>query len=158
MGRSRGVDPDLRARLGTQIEAVPRLLAGVSPAALSLRPSPGKWSAHQNLAHLARYHEMFLERLRRILEEDRPALARYRAEDDPEWPRFEALSTPEVLSVLTSRRAELVHLVDRLDADDLLRVGLHRAFGPLAVPGWIEFFLLHEAHHLYAVMLRLHGV
>ena len=156
MGRSRGVDPDLRARLTTQIEAVPRLLARVSPAALSLRPS-AKWSAHQNLAHLARYHEVFQERLRRILEEDRPALARYRAEDDPEWPRFEALSTPEVLSLLTSRRADLVRLVDGLGTGDLVRVGIHPAFGPLAAPGWIEFFLLHEAHHLYAAMQRARG-
>jgi DinB family protein len=152
------LDADLRARLASQLEAIPRILAGISPAALTQRPSASKWSAQQNLAHLACYQEMFEERLNRILAEDRPALARYRAEDDPAWPRFEALSTPEVLGRLTSKRTALVGRLDRLDSKDLLRIGVHPAFGPLPLPQWIEFFLLHEAHHLYTVMLRLHGV
>jgi hypothetical protein len=25
----------------------------------------------------------------------------------------------------------------------------------MAIPEWLEFFLLHEAHHLYVVMIRL---
>jgi hypothetical protein len=37
-------------------------------------------------------------------------------------------------------------------------VGVHPALGPLTIPEWLEFFLLHEGHHLYQVMLRVHGV
>jgi hypothetical protein len=33
-------------------------------------------------------------------------------------------------------------------------VGVHPHLGPFAVTDWVEFFLLHEAHHLYQVLNR----
>jgi hypothetical protein len=35
----------------------------------------------------------------------------------------------------------------------LSRKGFHPSFGALTIPQWLEFFLLHEAHHLYTAML-----
>jgi len=46
------------------------------------RPASGEWAARENLAHLARYHEVFINRIRGILTEDAPHLGRYRAEED----------------------------------------------------------------------------
>jgi hypothetical protein len=34
-------------------------------------------------------------------------------------------------------------------------VGIHPLFGEMSLALWVEFFLLHEAHHLYIVMTRL---
>ena len=151
------LSPTLRERLRTQLEAVVTILGRASAQEVSRRPAGGKWSAHENLAHLARHHEVMLERLRVMLNEDRPHLARYRAEDDPEWERWRVLPLEEVLSLLRSQRAEIVRLVDGLDEDDLARTGVHPALGPLTIPEWLEFFLLHEGHHLYQAMLRVHG-
>ena len=39
----------------------------------------------------------------------------------------------------------------------LARTGVHPTLGEMALPLWIEFFLLHEAHHLYVVMKRARG-
>src|SRR6185312_12396877 len=50
-------------------------LRGVQPDSLSATMIPGKWSAHQNLAHLARYHQIFLERINRILAEEAPVFS-----------------------------------------------------------------------------------
>jgi hypothetical protein len=128
-------------------------VAGASEDALA-RPGPGgKWSARDHLAHLARHHEVMLERLRLILNEERPSLPRYRAEDDPGWGTWRALPLDEVLSLLRTQRAEIVRLVDGLDDEDLARVGVHAALGALTIPDWLEFFLLHEGHHLYQAML-----
>jgi DinB superfamily len=69
-------------RLETQVEAMHLLLSGAAPDAIMARPASGQWSAHENLAHLARYHEVFLERVHRILDENAPQLGRYRAEED----------------------------------------------------------------------------
>jgi len=151
------LSPTLRERLRSQLEAVVTILGAASPEVVRLRSVEGKWSAHENLAHLARHHEVMLERLRVILNEDRPRLSRYRAEDDPEWERWRALPLDEVLSLIKAQRAEIVRLVDGLDEEDLARVGVHPALGPLTIPEWLEFFLLHEGHHLYQVMLRVHG-
>ncbi|HVT60257.1 MAG TPA: DinB family protein [Thermoanaerobaculia bacterium] len=46
-------------------------------------------------------------------------------------------------------------LVDSLTPDQLDRIGVHPAMGPLPIRLWLEFFLLHEAHHLYTILQRL---
>jgi len=77
-------------RLRTQLGSVDFLFADAGPARIDRRPASSKWSAHENLAHIGRYHEIFLECLRSILTEASPAFGRYRAEDDPGWPEWVA--------------------------------------------------------------------
>ena len=148
------LSPSLSARLATQLEALPTVLGEGRPEALTRRPSPEKWSAHENLAHLARHHEVMLERVRRILSEPAPQLVSYRAEEDPDWPRWAALPTETVLARLGELRKQLVDRVTSLSDEGLARIGVHSAFGPLTLASWLEFFLLHEAHHLYVIMRR----
>lgn len=143
-----------RWRLTTQLECLQVVLGGRDAAVINRRPASGKWSAHENLAHLARIHEITLERIRRILSEERPQLPRYTAEDDPEWPQWVRMSTEEVVQRLMALRDELVRVVTPLSLDRLNRIGVHSALGGMTIPEWIEFFLLHEAHHLYAAMQR----
>lgn len=142
-------------RLETQLEVVPLLLAGATPEAINARPDSGQWSAHQNLAHLARHHEVFLQRLGRILSEIAPQLGRYSAEEDADWPEWSSLPTSEVLSRLNALRAEIIRCCKRLSPAEANRVGVHPLFGDMSLALWVEFFLLHEAHHLYTVMTRL---
>ena len=149
------VPASLLARLETQLEALDLVLARATPAALDARPRPEEWSARENLAHLARHHAVFLDRLRRLLTEDRPALGRYRAEDDPEWAAWAALPQDEILGRLRALRAELVGVARSLSPAESARTGLHPTFGEMDVAGWLGFFLLHEAHHLYTTLVRL---
>ena len=142
-------------RLETQLDVVSMLLSDATPEAIMSRAASGEWSAHENLAHLARHHAVFLERLHRILAEDAPKLGRYRAEEDSDWGEWSRLSTEEVLSRLKTLRLEIVRVVKALTEAETSRVGVHPLFGEMSVAGWVEFFLLHEAHHLYKVMIRL---
>jgi uncharacterized damage-inducible protein DinB len=135
-----------------QLDCLPILLAGVPDAALDNRPIAGKWSARENLAHLARYQAMFFIRMQRIRNEDCPLLPRYRAEDDAEWPQWMLMPMPGILASLRSLRAQLVKDVDSLSAVEVSRIGVHPKFGEMTLGQWLEFFLLHEAHHLPAVM------
>src|SRR5262245_48401948 len=98
------VPAPLMARLESQLDALRFVLAQGTPAAVETRPRADEWSARENLAHLARHHAVFLERLRCLLAEDRPALGRYRAEDDPEWPAWQALPLGDVLERLGALR------------------------------------------------------
>ena len=149
------VPASLVARLESQLEALDLVLAHAAPGGLDARPRPEEWSARANLAHLARHHAVFLVRLRRLLAEDRPALGRYRAEEDPEWPAWRDLPRDEVLRRLNTLRGELVALVRSLSPTESIRTGLHPAFGEMDVAGWLDFFLLHEAHHLYTALVRV---
>ena len=144
-------------RLRTQLDVLPLLLAGVDGAALERRRAPGTWSAREQLAHLARYHEVTGERLRRILAQPEPVFPRYRAEDDPEWPRWAALPLAAVTAELAAGRAGLLAAVAAIPPAGLARRGVHPVLGAMPLPLWLEFFLLHEAHHLFATMQLARG-
>ena len=149
------ISPSLTARLETQLDALQTILAGADAQQLAKRPPSDAWSAHEHLAHLARHHDICLERLRRVASEDTPTFARYRAEDDPEWPSWSALPTADVLSRLRYLRTRIIQWVADLQAGDASRAGVHPLFGAQSVSDLLEFFLLHEAHHLYVAMVRL---
>ena len=127
-------------------------LNDVSVETLGARVVLGKWSAHEQLAHLARYHQIFLQRIDRILAEQAPEFPRYRAEDDSEWPAWTSLPTPQLLVRISSMRAKLMARLRSLTDEDFERTGVHPKFGAMSLSLWLEFFLVHEAHHLYAVL------
>ena len=127
-------------------------LKGVSVETLSANVVPGKWSAHEQFAHLARYHQIFLQRIDRILVEQAPEFPRYRAEDDPEWPAWSGLPTAQLLVRISSMRAKLMVRLHSLSEEDFERTGVHPKFGAMSLSLWLEFFLVHESHHLYVVL------
>jgi hypothetical protein len=143
----------LTQRLASQLESVALVVRNVPPERLTRRAVPEKWSAHENLAHLARYQRMFLDdRVRRILTEERPVLLRYRSEDDPEWLRWRGMTLEETLTELTVGRGALMGRLASCSGGELARIGVHPAFGAMTLSEWVEFFLIHEAHHLYVAL------
>lgn len=149
------LDPALLNRLESQLASFRAWIADADPRDLTWTPSPGKWSALLNLAHIGRHHEIMRERLDRVLAEDNPTFPRYTETDDPGWAEWEALTVGGVMDRLGSRRAELVAWASALTPAQVRRTGEHMRFGPLDVPHWLEFFLVHEAHHLYVALQRL---
>src|SRR5260370_40456933 len=97
-------------RLKTQLAAVDLLFAGATPAQIDRRPASGKWSARENLAHIGRYHEVFLGRLGRILAETSPQFARNRAEEDPGGQDEASKPFEENRNQLTALRPELMDM------------------------------------------------
>jgi uncharacterized damage-inducible protein DinB len=147
----------LAARLATQLESLELVLDNTTPTALKTRPKSGKWSAHENLAHLVQHHRATMDRIRRILAEDSPQLPSYSAEKDSEWPALAAETTEEVLRRLRAARGEMIALTTGLSREQWARLGIHPSFGPMTLAQWLDFFLIHEAHHLYVAMTRAHA-
>lgn len=140
-------------RLENQLRGfVDQTLRPVAVETIIEPPASGKWSANEHLAHLARHHQIFLVRVNRILKEERPALTRYLAEEDPEWERWRRLAYKEIAEELSAGRERLVARLKALSDSDFERTGVHSKFGEMSLASWLEFFLVHEAHHLYAVM------
>jgi DinB family protein len=55
--------------------------------------------------------------------------------------------------MMSGRR--LIAWVKALPEDAMARTGRHPTFGEIAIARWLEFFLLHEAQHLYVTMIRV---
>lgn len=127
-------------------------LRGIETESLSHRAVPEKWSALENLAHLARYHQVFLERIDQILAEQTPSFRGYRAENDPEWPRWTSMPPQQVLANLSALRTKLMARLKSLSEQDFKRPGIHFRFGEMTLALWLEFFLVHEGHHLNVVL------
>jgi len=144
-------------RLRTQLSALPALIGGIPEEDLRARIG-GRWSVAENVAHLARHTNLTLERVERILAEDAPAFAPYRAEQDPEWPAWLARPFEDSLARLHWSREALVARSRSLTEADLARIGRHERFGPLPLATWLEFYLAHEGHHLYVIFKRARGV
>lgn len=132
-------------------------LDGISLDSLARKPVPEKWSAHENLAHLARYHQVFLGRVEAILAETAPSVQRYRAENDPGWPKWQSMPSQQMLANMSSLRTKLMARLRSLSEEDFLRTGIHSSFGEMSLALWLEFFLVHEGHHLNVVLSLVRG-
>jgi uncharacterized damage-inducible protein DinB len=145
-------------RLKTQHEVIEVLISGLSEAELRYRPIADKWSIHENIAHLACYQLRVIARTERILAEDNPAFEGYIPENDPEFRKFQTMSVQELLTEQKRSREKILMLVSNLSDEQLKRSGTHSKFGRMNLVEWTEFFLLHEAHHIYTIFKLVRAV
>lgn len=104
-----------------------------------------------------------------------PTFERYVADNDPQFPVYLGKTVPELLADIAVNRARITAIFagadGRGDADadaaggrgadgesrtagiDLLLTGRHPKYGLLTTVQWTEFFLLHEAHHLFSIFM-----
>jgi DinB superfamily len=139
------------SRLQHQHRTIRELTGALPDEQVRLRPDPEKWSVFENVAHLACYQGLFLLRLERIMTEDSPAFPRYVAETDPDFPDYLKRTTASLLGDIDTRRQTLLTKLEGMTETGFGRTALHPKFGLLDVVQWTEFFLLHEAHHLYTI-------
>jgi len=150
--------PSLTHRLKEQHKTIAALIINLNNRQISRQGAKGKWSIHENIAHLAKYQPVFLDRIHKILTVDQPAFMAYRAEDDDEFEIYCAFTPYELLKKISRDRETIYQLITHLPPDKLERTGIHSKYGKLTVLEWTEFFLLHEAHHLYTIFQLTHGV
>jgi hypothetical protein len=147
----------LPERLKTQHLAIEQLVIGITIDKLTISPAPGKWSALDNIAHLARYQKIFAGRMHQILDENTPVFDRYNGDLDPEFSPFRLMTLVELLEIINADRIIIFHLLSGLTDKELSRIGIHPKYGRLAILKWAEFFVLHEAHHLFTIFQLVNG-
>ena len=143
-------------RLKTQHQTIENILAAIDFRRITTRPQPNKWSIHDNIAHLVRYQLIFTDRINQILLKETPSFGRYKAEEDPEFENWRALNIDTLIKQLHTERRTIYDLVTTLTEAGINRVGIHKKYGPLNIIQWTEFFLLHEAHHIFTIFQLAH--
>ena len=69
------------------------------------------------------------------------------------FPHYLERSPAELFENIDGDRARILSQLDTGGEALLGKTGVHPKFGLLTVTGWTEFFLLHEAHHLYTLFM-----
>jgi uncharacterized damage-inducible protein DinB len=141
-----------QTRLQYQHETIAELTKDISEEQLKKRIHAGKWSAFENIVHLCAYQPTFIFRIERMLKEEGPLFERYVAENDDNFYECLKLSLSALISQINNDRAGIISNLKDLDKIQLNRTGSHPKYGLLKLSQWIDFFLLHEAHHLWTIM------
>ncbi len=139
---------ELLEALAAVPEELERVVAGQPPEAL-LRPGrDGGWGVIESLCHLRDWEEIFLERARAVLAQDRPKLPAY---DDELWAierDYRGQDPGRVVQRFRRVRGELVEALRGLDPEEWRRVGEHAVQGEITLQWLAEQARAHSEEHL----------
>ncbi|HEY4288945.1 MAG TPA: DinB family protein [Puia sp.] len=141
------------SRLEFQHQTIRELIRNTTEPDLRRRIQPDKWSAFENIAHLTAYQPIFIRRLKKMQEEADPEFSRYIADQDPNFPAILKKSVDKLLTDIDQQRTTIFTTLAAMDDTTLARNGIHPKYGRFSIKEWTEFFLLHEAHHMYAIFM-----
>lgn len=141
----------ISTRMQYQHKSLLDILDGLSDQQIRLHPHPGKWSIFENIVHLQTYQHTFINRIWKILDGEDPIFTAYTAEADPLFHDNCAKSSREVIQDLVTTRKKLAADVTAFKETDLAKQGHHPVYGKMNIVQWLNFFLLHEAHHLFTI-------
>jgi hypothetical protein len=153
MGRLMTWPISISSRMAHQHESIAGLTFGLEEVQLKQKIIPGKWSAFEHVAHLGAYQPAFLARVEGILQEQEPEFGRYVAQQDPQFFRYLDEPWPRLLDKISDERKILAAKLSGIPGTGLARTGHHPKFGTMTLIQWAEFFLLHEAHHIYSIFM-----
>lgn len=142
----------LQLRMQYQADALTHLLFGLAEDNAKQRPNEDKWSIFENIAHLGRYQEIFLQRMKIIDKEESPLFERYIAGNDEGFHEWCRKTLDETVGKFYSSRMALNEYLFSLNDIQLKRTARHPVFGQMNINGWCEFFLLHESHHYFTIL------
>jgi len=143
--------PSIKDRLNTQHLTIRKLIINLDDEIINKEPEPGKWSIHENLTHIVSYHQIFLIRMGEIIHSDNPYFDKYKTEDDPNFIKWKDFKAEELLINLEEERKKVIDVIYQFNEEELQKKGTPQKFGTMNIVEWIEFFLLHEAHHIYTI-------
>jgi uncharacterized damage-inducible protein DinB len=141
----------IATRLQYQHKSLIELIDGLTDEQVRRQVIAGKWSIYENIVHLQTYQHVFIDRVKKILEEDTPTFPRYTAEADPMFHENCARSSREIMQDMLTTRKEMTAGIFSLQDADIEKTAIHPAFGQMNLVQWLNFFLLHEAHHLFTI-------
>src|SRR3990172_1399661 len=141
-----------RAEITAYLRQLPDLIDetidGLPDEALRRRPSPDEWSVLEVCCHLRDYAEIEGQRVRRLVEEDEPALASY---DQEALARERDYRGDDIRRVRTALRAfwgGLAYQLEGLTDEQWERGGSHPEIGRVTVRSRAERQVEHGQAHL----------
>jgi len=149
--------PSIHDRLNNQHLVIGELIKDLRVEQLVIHPHPDKWNIHENIAHLAKYQQVFMDRINKIVNNNGISFPPYKAEDDPEFELWVSWNTNELFQTILTDRLKIIELLNNIKEPEINHTAFHLKYGRLNITEWTEFFLLHEAHHLFTIFQIVHN-
>lgn len=138
--------PEVVARLADGEGRLSGIVAALGPERLERSPGAGVWTAREYIAHVVDWAEITDERIRRILNEDRPTLESY---DQDLLATERAYATWDMAATLERYGRALDSIgraLDGVSAEDWRRVAFRDEVGEVPL-GLFANDLVHELEH-----------
>lgn len=121
---------------------------GLTPEQLHARPIAGKWSIHEVVCHLADTEILYVDRMKRVIAEDKPTLLGMDPDlHVPALARREREISEELL-VIELLRSQMSRILRTLAPEEFQRVGMHSEAGPLTLQALLARVVEHVPHHV----------
>ena len=127
------------------------MIDGLSDEMIRRQVVTGKWSIFENIVHLQTYQHTFCARMKKLLDGNNPEFSRYTAEGDPSFADNCHKSMREIMQDLLSVRKQMLAEISSFPDPDFNKTAVHPLFGKMTLSQWLNFFLLHEAHHMFTI-------
>lgn len=148
---SMSIPSSVSTRLEYQHKSLLDIIEGLSDEQIRRHIQPGKWSIFENIVHLQTYQYTFIARIRQMLDRDNPVFSPYTAEADPLFHDNCTKSSREIIQDLLTTRKEMAARILSFNKQDFEKTATHSRYGKMNLLLWLNFFLLHEAHHLFTI-------
>jgi uncharacterized damage-inducible protein DinB len=147
--------PYFRKYLFTALEAQPalfeRALAALTAEEADRRPDPERFSIREAVAHIADWEEIFLERMRRICEEDHPTLPGYDEGVLAVERDYASRDPVEQLARYREGRKKMVSFLRDRPASEWQRTADRPEIGTVTLEALAIIVTLHDTYHLEQV-------
>jgi len=115
-------------------------------ALLRTRPGPWTWSALEYACHVRDVFDIYDERVRRVLTEDRPALESMQRDERPARDRYNEQEPATVVADLGVNADRLAGSFAAVDEEAWDRIGLQPSAGERDLR-WMAGNVVHEGNH-----------
>ena len=140
--------PDVLRKFGRRYEApLTRFLPGEDgPSLVRTRPGPWTWSALEYACHVRDVFDVYDERVRRVLNEDRPELVSMQRDERAVRDRYNEQDPATVTGQLAVNADRLAQTFTGVGEDAWDRVGLQPSAGERDLR-WMAGNVVHEGNH-----------
>jgi DinB superfamily len=139
---------DLIEQFERGAEKLSLAIRGLTKEDMTCFPIAGKWSIQQVVIHLMDSDLIAVDRMKRTIAEDKPALIGY---DESKFVAnlfYDEQSAEDAVTILDLNRKQFAKILRKLHVSAWERVGMHNERGPTSLRSQLEYYTKHLDHHL----------
>lgn len=138
------------AHIATLAAFPARLSALVTPltdAQLHFRPDDKEWSVLENIGHLVDIDPLYVDRIDRILSEERPVFAPFDPDAGVRAAHYQHQNVSDLLATYIAQRQATIDGLSTIVPDELTRIGIHAKYGEVSIARLVELLAGHDEVH-----------